>query len=45
MWAYALVVVWRAGPLAVEAFKKRLPFVQKWRGLAPFKAQRGLACR
>jgi hypothetical protein len=45
MWAYARLVVLRAGPLAVEALKKSLPPVQKWSGLAPFKAQRGLACR
>jgi SRSO17 transposase len=45
MWADALLVVWRAGPIAVEALKKSLPFVQKRSRLAPFKAQRGLACR
>jgi SRSO17 transposase len=45
MWAYALWVVLRAGPIAVEALKKSLPPVQKWRGLASFKAQRGLTSR
>jgi SRSO17 transposase len=45
MWAYALLVVLRAGPMAVEALKKSPPPVQKRSGLAAFKAQRGLACR
>jgi hypothetical protein len=44
-WAYALWVVWRAGPSAVEAFNNSRPCVQKRSGRAPFKAQRGLACR
>ena len=42
MWAYALLVVLRAGPIAVETLKKSLPPVQKRSGLASFKAQRGL---
>ena len=45
MWAYALLVVLRAGPIAVETLKKSLPPVQKRSGLASFKAQRGLTCR
>jgi SRSO17 transposase len=45
MWAYALVVVLRAGPLAVEALQKSLPPVQKRSALAPVKAQGGLASR
>ena len=45
MWAYALLVVLRAGPMAVEALKKSPPPVQKRSGLAAFKAQQGLACR
>jgi SRSO17 transposase len=45
MWAYALLVVLRAGPIAVEMLKKSLPPVQKRSGLASFKAQRGLTSR
>jgi SRSO17 transposase len=45
MWAYALLVVLRAGPIAVEALKKSLPPVQKRSDLVPFKAQGGLASR
>ena len=45
MWAYALLGVVRAGPIAVEALKKSLPPVQMRSGLAPFKAQRGLTSR
>jgi SRSO17 transposase len=45
MWAYALLVVLRAGPIAVETLKKSLPPVQKRSGLASFKAQRGLTSR
>jgi SRSO17 transposase len=45
MWAYALLVVLRAGPIAVETLKKSLPRVQKRSGLASFKAQRGLTSR
>jgi SRSO17 transposase len=45
MWAYALLVVLRAGPIAVEMLKKSLPPVQKRSSLASFKAQRGLTSR
>jgi SRSO17 transposase len=45
MWAYALLVVLRAGPIAVELLKKSLPPVQKRSSLASFKAQRGLTSR
>jgi SRSO17 transposase len=45
MWAYALLVVLRAGPIAVETLKKSLPPVQKRSSLASFKAQRGLTSR
>jgi hypothetical protein len=45
MWAYALLVVLRAGPMAVEALKKSPPPVQERGSLAAFKAQRGLASR
>jgi SRSO17 transposase len=45
MWAYALLVVLRAGPIAVETLKKSLPSVQKRSGLASFKAQPGLTSR
>ena len=44
-WAYALLVVLRAGPMAVEMFKKRPPPVQKRSGLASCKAPRGLTSR
>src|SRR6266566_9358304 len=43
MWADAFVVILRAGPMAVEAFKKSPPPVQERSSLAAFKAQRGLA--
>jgi SRSO17 transposase len=45
MWAYARLVGFRAGPIAVETFNKSLPPVQKRSGLASFKAQRGLTSR
>jgi SRSO17 transposase len=45
MWAYALVVVMRAGTLAVEALKKNLLPPQPRSRLAAFKARRGLASR
>jgi SRSO17 transposase len=43
MWALALLVVLRAGPLAVKAFKKSLPPPRERSPLAAFKAGRGLA--
>ena len=45
LWALALLTVLRAGAIAVDAFKKRLPPVQKYHHLAAFKARRGLASR
>jgi SRSO17 transposase len=45
MWAYALLTVLRAGAMAVEALKKRLPVPPRGSSLAAFKAGRGLACR
>jgi SRSO17 transposase len=45
MWAWALLTVMRAGTLAVEAFKKRLPPPQLASPLAACKARRGLASR
>jgi SRSO17 transposase len=45
MWAYALLTVLRAGAIAVEAFKKRLPVPPLEGRLAAFKAGRGLASR
>jgi len=45
MWAYALLVILRAGTIAVEAFKKSPPPVQEWSSLAAFKDPRGLASR
>jgi SRSO17 transposase len=45
MWAYALLTVLRAGAIAVEALKKRLPAPPRGSRLAAFKAGRGLACR
>jgi SRSO17 transposase len=45
MWAYALLVILRAGTIAVEALKKSPPPVQERSSLAAFKAQRGLASR
>jgi SRSO17 transposase len=45
MWALALLAVLRAGAVAVDAFKKSLPFPQVNSSLAGFKASRGLASR
>ncbi len=45
MWALALLVVLRAGAIAVEAFKKSLSCPQGPSSLAAFKAGRGLPCR
>jgi SRSO17 transposase len=45
MWADALLAGLRAGALAVEAFKKRLPASPRESRLAAFKAGRGLASR
>jgi SRSO17 transposase len=45
MWAYALLAVLRAGAMAVEALKKRLPTPLRRSSLAAFKAGRGLASR
>jgi SRSO17 transposase len=45
MWALALLIVMRAGTIAVEALKKRLPPPQGASPLAAFKARRGLASR
>jgi SRSO17 transposase len=45
IWAYALLVIVRAGTIAVEALKKSPPPVQEPSSLAAFKAQRGLASR
>jgi SRSO17 transposase len=45
MWALALLIVMRAGTLAVEALKKSLPPPQGASPLAAFKARRGLASR
>jgi SRSO17 transposase len=42
MWALALLTVLRAGAIAVDAFKKSLLSPQERRGLAAFKANRGL---
>jgi SRSO17 transposase len=44
-WAYALLVILRAGTMAVEALKNSPPPVQERSRLAAFKAQRGLASR
>ena len=44
-WAHALLTVLRAGAMAVEAFKKRLPAPPRGGRLAAFKAGHGLACR
>jgi SRSO17 transposase len=43
MWALALLVVLRAGTLAVQALKKSLPPPQERSSLAAFKAGRGLS--
>jgi SRSO17 transposase len=45
MWALALLTVMRAGTIAVEALKKRLPPPQTATPLEAFKARRGLASR
>ena len=45
MWALALLVMMRAGTLAVEALKKSLRAPQETSPLAAFKARRGLASR
>jgi SRSO17 transposase len=45
IWAYALLVVLRAGAMAVEALKKSLPAPPRESRLAAFKAGRGLASR
>jgi SRSO17 transposase len=45
MWALALLIVMRAGTIAVEALKKSLPPPQVASPLAAFKARRGLASR
>jgi SRSO17 transposase len=45
LWAYALLVVMRAGTIAVEALKKSLPPAQERSPLAGFKAQQGLRSR
>ena len=45
MWAYALVVILRAGTIAGEAFTKSPPPVPERSSLAAFKAPRGLASR
>ena len=45
MWAYALLTVVRAGAMAVEALKKRLPVPLGESRLAAFNAGRGLASR
>jgi SRSO17 transposase len=45
MWAYAWLVVMRAGTIAVEALKKSLPPAQERSTLAGFKARQGLRPR
>jgi SRSO17 transposase len=45
MWALALLVVLRAGAIAVEAFKKSLQSPQEESRLGAFKASRGLRSR
>ena len=45
MWALALLIVMRAGTIAVEALKKSLPPPQVASPLAAFKARRGLTSR
>ena len=45
MWALALLLVMRAGTIAVEALKKSLPPPQGASPLAAFQARRGLASR
>jgi SRSO17 transposase len=45
LWALALLVVRRAGAMAVDALKKRLPPPQARSSLAAFKASRGLTSR
>jgi hypothetical protein len=43
MWALALLAVMRAGMMAIDPVKKRLPPPQGASPLAAFKARRGLA--
>ena len=45
MWALALLIVMRAGTIAVDALKKSLPPPQGASPLAAFKTRRGLASR
>jgi len=45
MWAYALLVVMRAGTIAVEALKKSLPPAQERSPLTGFTARQGLRSR
>jgi SRSO17 transposase len=45
MWALALLVIMRAGTIAVETLKKSRPLPQVASPLAAFKARRGLASR
>jgi len=45
MWALALLVVLRAGAIALEAVKKSLPSPQEESRLGAFKASRGLRSR
>jgi SRSO17 transposase len=45
MWALALLVVLRAGAIAVDALKKSRPPLRAWSSLAAFKASRGLTSR
>jgi SRSO17 transposase len=45
MWALALLAIMRAGTIAVEALKKRLPPSREASPLAAFKARRGLPSR
>ena len=45
MWALPLLTVMRAGTIAVDRFKKRLPPPQVTNPLAAFKARRSLASR
>jgi SRSO17 transposase len=45
MWALALLVIMRAGTIAVETLKKSRPLPQGASPLAAVKARRGLASR
>lgn len=45
MWALALLPILRAGAIAVEQLKKRLPPSLEASPLAAFKASRGLSSR